>query len=87
MILMDVYFLIVLIISEPDSIIYSINQSNSTTCSSNDGSINLIVSGGTLPYSFLWNTNDTTSNIDSLNAGNYLILFNDSNGCSFSDTV
>ena len=72
---------------EPDSIIYSIVQNNSTTCSSNDGSINLIVSGGTLPYSFLWNTNDTTSNIDSLNAGNYLILFNDSNGCSFSDTV
>ena len=42
-------FLDSVIISEPDSIIYSINQSNSTTYNSNDGSINLNVSGGTLP--------------------------------------
>ena len=80
-------FLDSVIISEPDSIIYSINQSNSTTCNSNDGSINLNVIGGTLPYSFLWNTNDTIANIDSLAAGNYYISFNDANGCSFIDTV
>lgn len=80
-------FLDSVIISEPDSIIYSINQSNSTTCSSNDGSINLSVSGGAFPYSFYWNTNDTVANIDSLTAGNYYVLFNDANGCSFSDSI
>ena len=80
-------FLDSLIISEPDSIIYSINQSNSTTCSSNDGAIITSVNGGTLPYSFLWNTNDTTASIDSLSAGNYYLSFNDANGCGFNDSV
>ncbi len=75
------------IINQPDSISYTINQNNSTTCSSNDGTINIVVNGGISPYSYLWSTNDTVSGVDSLSAGKYYINFNDANNCIFSDSV
>ncbi|MDA9666527.1 gliding motility-associated C-terminal domain-containing protein, partial [bacterium] len=60
--------------------------------SSNDGSINLSVSGGTLPISSTWtNVSGTYSspnqNIDSLFIGSYIINVSDFNGCSSIDTI
>ncbi len=45
------------------------------------GSVQLIVSGGTSPYYYLWNTTDTISVIDSLQQGNYSVTVTDTNGC------
>lgn len=52
----------------------------------NDGGINMLVSGGVEPYSFVWTTqlNDTiaeTQNITSLSAGTYTISVTDDVGC------
>ncbi len=48
------------------------------TCSGgNDGYINVNVSGGRAPYKFLWNTGDTTKNIDGLHAGTYALTITD----------
>jgi hypothetical protein len=46
------------------------------------------VSGGTQPYSYLWNDPlaQTNSNANSLCTGNYIITITDSNGCTASDT-
>ena len=50
--------------------------------SANSGRIVLDVSGGTLPYSFLWNTNATTKDLQNIPPGDYSVQITDSNGCT-----
>lgn len=50
------------------------------------GAIDISVSSGTPPYSYLWNTSDTSPDISGLLAAVYSLQVTDSNGCSVSDT-
>ena len=47
-----------------------------------NGAVQSVVNGGTMPYSYLWNTGSTQSNITSLGAGVYTVTVTDANGCS-----
>lgn len=44
-------------------------------------------SGGTSPYSYLWNTGSTSASISNLAAGTYTVTATDANGCTRSTTV
>lgn len=59
---------------------------NATTCSSNDGSIHVLVTGGKEPYSFLINDQPTdgSSQISHLPAGSYSVVVKDANHCTAS---
>ena len=46
------------------------------------GSINLSVSGGTSPYSYLWSNGTVTQDISSLVAGSYSVTVTDFKGCT-----
>jgi len=62
--------------------------STSPSCFGNsDGSIGIIPSGGTHPYNFLWNTGDTTQNLQNISAGTYIVSVIDSNNCILYDTI
>ena len=51
------------------------------------GSAQAAVSGGTAPYSYLWNNGQTTSLIENMTAGVYTLTVTDNKGCtSFSGT-
>lgn len=53
---------------------------NDVTCfGGNDGSIDITINGGTLPYSYQWTTGDTTQNLSNMAAGNY--------SCTVTDLV
>src|SRR5205085_3513483 len=48
----------------------------------NTGNINLIVGGGTSPYTFSWSTGATTQNLANISSGNYSVTITDSKGCT-----
>lgn len=78
--------LVNLLLSQPDPM-QIVAQMNAPLChGANNGSIQVVVSGGTAPYSFLWNTGDTSSFIQHIRAGNYSLTLTDSQGCLL-DTV
>lgn len=52
-----------------------------------DGSATAVASGGDEPYSYFWNTGDTTSMIDMLSAGTYTVTVADANNCTTRDTI
>ncbi len=69
------------IFSQPDSIIISFSQTD-PTCVNNDGSINIITTGGMLPYTAVWdNIAYTGLDLTGLGQGLYNTTITDANGC------
>lgn len=68
-------------IIEPDSIAIAAS-SIGADFGSDDGFININVSGGTPPYTYLWSDGQTTKNAINLAAGNYTVTATDSENCS-----
>ena len=52
----------------------------------NDGQLSAIGAGGTIPYTYLWNTAQTTSVISTLAPGGYTVTITDANGCQSTAT-
>ncbi len=71
------------IINEPPQLTVSGKIRNALDCNkSNSGAINLLVDGGTLPYTYNWSNGLKTKNLDSIQAGDYFVTVTDSIGCS-----
>lgn len=78
-----------MVVSQPAA---PLNASASTTqnvsCNSGaNGTVQLVVSGGTAPYQYLWNNGATTQNISGLFSGTYVVQITDANGCTFSTSA
>lgn len=64
------------------------SSSSSSTCLSATGSAQVNVSGGSLPYGYLWQPNgETTPSIINLSAGNYSVTITDGNSCVTTGSV
>ena len=48
----------------------------------NDGGITTVVTGGTLPYSYLWGNEETSSDLFNIEKGTYSLYLEDSKGCA-----
>ena len=63
------------------------NQTNISCFGANNGTATTIVSGGTTPYSYLWDSGQTNSSANNLNAGLHTVNITDARGCSISTSV
>ncbi|MEL6273886.1 MAG: SdrD B-like domain-containing protein, partial [Bacteroidota bacterium] len=68
-------------ITQPDAISLNVNAPIIQCGGSATGSIAVIPSGGTGPYTYLWNNGETTATINDLLAGIYMVTVTDANGC------
>lgn len=68
-------------VTEPSAINASSTVVN-TTNGENNGSINLVVEGGTGDHTIVWNNGMTGASISNLPAGEYTAVVTDANGCS-----
>jgi SprB repeat/Secretion system C-terminal sorting domain len=69
-------------LSNPANPVTIQNASTTNASCSGGGSINLTISGGNTPYSFLWSNNATTEDISNLSAGTYNCTITDDEGCT-----
>ena len=70
------------IIGEPGMLSCEITQdSPASTHDANDGVATVTPSGGTSPYTYLWDNNETTAQAISLNAGTHSVTVTDYFGC------
>ena len=74
------------LISEPDSLNINFNITDAN-CSSNDGQILAIVTGGISPYSYLWSNGVTTESNSGLFSGTYELTVTDSNNCELVNSA
>jgi hypothetical protein len=72
--------------SVPSNIQVTGTATNYSCNSTNNGAININVSGGTGPYTYSWNNNATTQNLTGLQPGTYIVTVTDALGCTGTDT-
>lgn len=81
------------ILNSPLGLTATFNSNNNTCASSCDGSIVVVPSGGTAPYTYQWLDGsgtaipgETADNIQNLCSGNYNVEITDATGCIFTFT-
>ncbi len=74
-------------VSEPLPVFVTVSHTNETTPGAADGSATVNGSGGTMPYTYLWDTGATTQTINNLTVGTYLVTITDANNCMNSQSV
>ncbi|MFM7105482.1 MAG: hypothetical protein ACKOW8_08155, partial [Flavobacteriales bacterium] len=71
-------------VQTPGSILLTPNIISASCTNVPNGSIDLQVSGGTPPYTFLWNNDSSEESLVSVLSGDYLLSVQDAEGCSAS---
>ncbi len=70
-------------IIQPTAALFIDGNINSPRCNGfADGGINITIEGGTVPYTYLWNTGLLTQDITNISAGGYNVIVTDANGCT-----
>jgi gliding motility-associated-like protein len=75
------------VVPNPTEVGVSLIGFTSVTCSGgDDGSLTVDGSGGTAPYSYLWDNAQTSETAVNLGLGTYFVTVTDANGCTTNDS-
>ncbi|MFN6091006.1 MAG: beta strand repeat-containing protein, partial [Bacteroidota bacterium] len=74
------------VITQPSALVIN-GSSNSTLCGQLNGSATINASGGSGAYTYLWSNGGTSSTINNISSGGYVVTVTDGNGCTTSTTV
>ncbi|GAA4035395.1 hypothetical protein GCM10022409_20050 [Hymenobacter glaciei] len=69
-------------VGEPAQLRATSRVMDATCYDATNGSVDLTVSGGTAPYTYLWSNGATTQDLVALLAGTYTVTVTDANGCT-----
>lgn len=72
-------------VSEPAA--WSVSAAVTPAVFGTDGAIDLSVSGATGPYTYSWDNNATTQDLNNIDGGTYVVTITDSLGCSYTDSI
>lgn len=75
------------VVNEPQPFESTQFVSDVTCYAGNDGSIDVTLSGGTLPYTYSWSNGQSTEDATNLSSGYYTYMMTDAQGCTIGDTV
>ncbi|RMG84235.1 MAG: T9SS C-terminal target domain-containing protein [Bacteroidetes bacterium] len=67
---------------QPDPLILTLSAADPVCAGNSDGMVAVAAIGGTAPYTYVWNTGDTTPSITGLFAGDYEVTATDQHGCT-----
>jgi len=71
-------------LSQPPALSVSVTPTNVSCHGGSDGTATANPSGGTSPYSYLWNNSQTSQTATALSATTYSVTITDANGCTIS---
>jgi hypothetical protein len=71
-------------LTESDELLVSQLELQEPLCFDGTGSIEISATGGTAPYSILWDTDDQSFDLNDVAAGDYSYTITDSNSCLFT---
>jgi gliding motility-associated-like protein len=76
-------------LTQPSKLLGTLHSTDITCVSplSDNGSVDLQVTGGFAPYSYLWSNNAISEDISDLTEGAYSVVVTDVDGCQWYDTI
>jgi gliding motility-associated-like protein len=74
-------------ITEPNAITSSTTHTDVNCAGAFNGTVDLTVGGGTVPYTFFWSNFANTEDLAGLGGGKYIVIITDANGCTKRDSV
>jgi len=74
-------------IYQPTALNSNIVSTDLSSCTAPNGAIDLSVNGGSGAYSYNWNNNATSEDLNNLPSGTYTVIISDTNNCNITNSV
>jgi gliding motility-associated-like protein len=75
------------VIGEPQTLLLTTDVTDASCPGVTDATINLTITGGTAPFTIIWDDGTTSEDRSSISSGTFSVVVTDANGCSASATV